>query len=189
MKIEINKPTATILIANYNNSKHIDQCLASVINQDYKKIEVIVVDDKSSDNSLKILNNYVDQIKLIKKNKKTGVGSFDQMNSYYEAFKESRGEIIFLLDSDDYFHLDKVSIIMNEFRQNQKVYLTKLVNWLNLFNKNKYKSINFPKSYKTECFYLNNDKLMKKINIKNRLIDLEKDCKSISKFFFKKKNK
>ena len=71
----------------------------------------------------------------------------------------------------------------------KKVYLTKLVNWLNLFNKNKYKSINFPKSYKTECFYLNNDKLMKKINIKNRLIDLEKDCKSISKFFFKKKNK
>ena len=111
------------------------------------------------------------------------------MSSYYEAFKECKGEIIFFLDSDDYFHLDKVSIIMNEFRQNQKVYLTKLVNWLNLFNKNKYKSINFPKSYKTECFYLNNDKLMKKINIKNRLIDLEKDCKSISKFFFKKKNK
>ena len=71
----------------------------------------------------------------------------------------------------------------------QKVYLTKLVNWLNLFNKNKYKSIDIPKGYKTECFYLNNDKLMKKINIKNRLIDLEKDCKSISKFFFKKKNK
>ena len=69
----------------------------------------------------------------------------------------------------------------------QKVYLTKLVNWLNLFNKNKYKSIDFPKSYKTECFYLNNDKLMKKINIKNRLIDLEKACKAISKFFFKKK--
>ena len=71
----------------------------------------------------------------------------------------------------------------------QKVYLTKLVNWLNLFNKNKYKSIDIPKGYKTECFYLNNDKLMKKINIKNKLIDLEKDCKSISKFFFKKKNK
>ena len=71
----------------------------------------------------------------------------------------------------------------------KKVYLNKLINWLNLFNKNKYKYIDIPKSYKTECFYLNNDKLMKKINIKNRLIDLEKDCKAISKFFFKKKNK
>ena len=66
----------------------------------------------------------------------------------------------------------------------KKVYLNKLINWLNLFNKNKYKCIDIPKSYKTECFYLNNDKLMKKINIKNRLIDLEKACKAISKFFF-----
>ena len=71
----------------------------------------------------------------------------------------------------------------------KKVYLNKLINWLNLFNKNKYKFIDIPKSYKTECFYLNNDKLMRKINIKNKLIDLEKDCKSISKFFFNKKNK
>ena len=71
----------------------------------------------------------------------------------------------------------------------KKVYLNKLINWLNLFNKNKYKCIDIPKSYKTECFYLNNDKLMKKINIKNGLIDLEKACKAISKFFFKKKNK
>ena len=70
MKIETNNPTATVLIANYNNSKYIDECLASVINQNYKKIEIIVVDDNSSDNSLEILNNYIDQIKLIKKKKK-----------------------------------------------------------------------------------------------------------------------
>ena len=40
----------------------------------------------------------------------------------------------------------------------KKVYLNKLINWLNLFNKNKYKCIDIPKSYKTECFNLNNDK-------------------------------
>ena len=120
MKIETNKKLATVLIANYNNSKYIDECLSSVINQSYKKIEIIVVDDNSSDNSLEILNKYTSQIKLIKKKQKIGLGSFDQMSSYYEAFKESKGEIIFLLDSDDYFHLDKVSIIMNEFHQNKK---------------------------------------------------------------------
>ena len=68
-------------------------------------------------------------------------------------------------------------------------FLSNFFSVFNLFNKNKYKCIDIPKSYKTECFYLNNDKLMKKINIKNRLIDLEKDCKAISKLFFKKKNK
>jgi len=69
----------------------------------------------------------------------------------------------------------------------KKVYLNKIINWLNFFNKKKYKRVDMSKSYKTECFYLNNYKLMKKINIKNRLIDLEKDCKAISKSFFKKK--
>ena len=95
MKIETNEKLATVLIANYNNSKYIDECLTSVINQNYKKIEIIVVDDNSSDNSLEILNKYIDKIKLIKKKQKIGLGSFDQMSSYYEAFKESKGEIIF----------------------------------------------------------------------------------------------
>tara|TARA_B100002003_G_scaffold237443_1_gene254521 strand:- start:404 stop:1237 length:834 start_codon:yes stop_codon:yes gene_type:complete len=71
----------------------------------------------------------------------------------------------------------------------QKVYLNKIINWLNTFNKKEYQCIDVPKSYKIECFYLNNDKLMKKINIKNSLIDLEKDCKAMSKLFFEKKNK
>ena len=69
MKIETNDPLATVLIVNYNNSNCIDQCLKSVINQNYKKIEIIVVDDNSSDNSLEILNNYTNQIKLIKSEK------------------------------------------------------------------------------------------------------------------------
>jgi len=120
MKIETNEKLATVLIANYNNSKYIDECLTSVINQNYKKIEIIVVDDNSTDNSLEILNKYIDKIKLIKKKQKIGLGSFDQMSSYYEAFKESKGEIIFFLDSDDYFHLNKISIIMNEFQKNKK---------------------------------------------------------------------
>ena len=40
MKIETNELIATVLIANYNNSQFIDQCLTSVINQNYKKIEI-----------------------------------------------------------------------------------------------------------------------------------------------------
>ena len=88
-----------------------------------------------------------------KDKKKSYIGGYDQINSYYLGYLKADRNVISFLDSDDFF------------------------------KKNKYKSINIPKNYKTEYFYLNNDKLMKKINIKNRLIDLEKDCKSISKFF------
>ena len=76
MKIETNELIATVLIANYNNSQHIDQCLTSVINQNYKKIEIIAIDDNSSDNSLEIFNNYADKIKLKKKKKKNWLGIF-----------------------------------------------------------------------------------------------------------------
>ena len=76
MKIETNDRLATVLIVNYNNSNCIDQCLKSVINQNYKKIEIIVVDDNSSDSSLEILNRYTDQIKLIKKKEKNWLGIF-----------------------------------------------------------------------------------------------------------------
>ena len=164
MKIEINDPLTTILIANYNNSKCIDQCLTSVINQNYKKIEIIVVDDNSSDNSLEILNKYIGKIKLIKKTKKIGLGSFDQMSSYYEAFKESKGEVIFFLDSDDYFHLNKISIIMNEFKKNKKINILfdlpikKYVNKEILF-KNKKKLFNnyWPYFSPTSCIVLRKD--------------------------------
>mgnify|MGYP001444589910 FL=1 len=67
----------------------------------------------------------------------------------------------------------------------KKVYLDKLVKWLNEFNKHKHKLKEMPNNYKKQSFYLNNDKLMKKINIKNRIIDLENDCKKISKLIFR----
>jgi nucleoside-diphosphate-sugar epimerase len=67
----------------------------------------------------------------------------------------------------------------------KKVYLDKLVKWLNEFNEHQNKLKEMPNNYKNQSFYLNNDKLMKKINIKNTLIDLKKDCKKISKLIFK----
>ena len=67
----------------------------------------------------------------------------------------------------------------------KKVYLDKLVKWLNKFNDHQNKLKEMPNNYKKQSFYLNNDKLMKKINIKNRLIDLENDCKKISKLIFR----
>jgi len=161
MKIETNEPIASVLIANYNNLKYIDQCLESVINQNYKKIEIIVVDDNSSDNSLEVLSKYSSQIKLIKKKQKSGIGFFDQMSSYYEAFKESKGEIIFFLDSDDYFHLDKVSIVMKEFHQNQKINILfdrPIKKYINkeIFFKNKKKLFNnyWPYYPPTSCIAL-----------------------------------
>ncbi len=69
MKIQQNK-LASIIIVNFNNSKLLNECLNSALNQTYKYKEIIVVDDYSTDNSLKILNTYKKKIKVIKNKKK-----------------------------------------------------------------------------------------------------------------------
>tara|TARA_B100000579_G_scaffold415506_1_gene410189 strand:- start:639 stop:1439 length:801 start_codon:yes stop_codon:yes gene_type:complete len=109
-------PLATIIIANYNNEVYLKKCLESVLNQQYKKIEVIVVDDFSSDNSLNILNEYKNFITIIKNKKKTKHGSYNQINAYQLGFKKSKGKIIFFLDSDDYFSKKKITTVINFFR-------------------------------------------------------------------------
>ena len=143
------------------------------------RISNLIGINKFRNNNKKIHKTFIDSFFL---NVQRGI-IFNNEKNYKDFLSINKfGEIIEKLINKKVVGIYNVSL-------GQKVYLTKLVNWLNLFNKNKYKSIDIPKGYKTECFYLNNDKLMKKINIKNKLIDLEKDCKSISKFFFKKLNK
>ena len=143
------------------------------------RISNLIGINKFRNNNKKVHKTFIDSFFL---NVQRGI-IFNNEKNYKDFLSINKfGEIIEKLINKKVVGIYNVSL-------GQKVYLTKLVNWLNLFNKNKYKSIDIPKGYKTECFYLNNDKLMKKINIKNKLIDLEKDCKSISKFFFKKKNK
>jgi dTDP-4-dehydrorhamnose reductase len=66
----------------------------------------------------------------------------------------------------------------------KKVFLDNLIKNLNFYNKKKFKTINPQLHYNNDCFYLNNDKLSKKINIKLKLKDLQMDCKEISKIYF-----
>ena len=50
MKTKTKKSKASIIIVNYNNAKFIDQCVDSIVGQDYQNIEIIFVDDASNDN-------------------------------------------------------------------------------------------------------------------------------------------
>ena len=67
----------------------------------------------------------------------------------------------------------------------RKIFLNKVVGWLNYYNKNDYIIKDISKYFNNDCFYLNNDKLIKKIKLKIKLKDLEKQCKKISKKIFK----
>ena len=69
----------------------------------------------------------------------------------------------------------------------KKIYLSQITKWLNHYNKNDYKYVKLEKFHNKDSFTLNNKKLMKKISLLNRIVDLKNDCKMISKEFFKNK--
>ena len=77
----MNKLKVSVLIANYNNQLHINECIDSIKKQTYQNIEIIFHDDFSTDNSIKCINQY-SNIKIIKNKKRGKYGSFNQMNAY-----------------------------------------------------------------------------------------------------------
>ena len=101
----------SVLVANYNNSIYLNRCIKSIQNQNYKNIEIIVVDDNSTDNSIEILKK-IKKITVIKNEKKNNIGSYDQINVYKIAFLKAKGDIIFFLDSDDFFKRNKINSLI-----------------------------------------------------------------------------
>ena len=179
------KVLASILITNFNKDRFIRRSLKSCLNQSLnKKIEVLVFDDCSSDNSLKILEDYKNRIHIIKnKKKKYNSGPLNQIYGILKLFKKTKGDIIFLLDSDDYFDRKKVSLILNHFKKNSKMnfiqdkpYVSKDKRIVELKNKKHIFSI-WPSFYPTSCiavkknFFLNFTKNLEDKKFPNLEID------------------
>ena len=110
------KNLVSILITNFNKSKYLQKAINSCLIQDFKDKEVLVFDDCSTDNSLKILKKFKN-IKVVKNRiKKFKSAPLNQIHGLCQLFKISKGDIIFLLDSDDEF---------------KKIRLLKLIKFLN----------------------------------------------------------
>ncbi len=110
----------SILITNYNKSKFLRKSLASVISQNYKNYEIIIFDDCSTDSSIKIINNFK-KIKLIRNKKRKGNSpALNQINGIRRALLRSKGNIICLMDSDDYFKRNKLKKINWYFQAHEE---------------------------------------------------------------------
>ena len=117
------KPLVSILIACYNKEKYINRCIRSCLAQTYNNLEIIFVDDNSKDNSLRIAKKFK-KIKIFKKKRiksKSRFNTFFQIDTYMYAFKKSKGDIIFLLDADDFYKRDKIKQIVSHFEKNKKL--------------------------------------------------------------------
>ena len=110
----ISNPLISIITVVYNNEEFIEQCIQSVISQEYKNIEYIIIDGGSTDNTLKIIEKYKDKINTLISKKDNGI--YDAFN---KGIKVCKGKYVGFLNSDDYFYSSKsVSLISSVFKKN-----------------------------------------------------------------------
>ena len=95
------KPKVSVIIPLYNLEKYIIKCLNSVINQKLNEIEIIVVNDGSTDNSLQIVENFAKNKNQILILNQINRGLSEARNT---GIKYSKGEFIYFIDGDDYLN-------------------------------------------------------------------------------------
>jgi glycosyltransferase involved in cell wall biosynthesis len=96
---KMNNVKVSIIVPVYNVEKYLRQCMDSIVDQSLKEIEIICVNDGSSDNSLQILEEYVQKDKRIKMINNRNVGAWAARNTGMEY---ATGEYIGFVDSDDF---------------------------------------------------------------------------------------
>lgn len=98
----------TIVVPIYNVEKYIDRCINSILNQTYKNLEIILVDDGSPDNCGKMCDEYAQKDSRIKVVHKENGGLSDARNAGIDIAK---GKYISFIDSDDYIEPEYVEIL------------------------------------------------------------------------------
>ncbi len=104
----IDKPKVSVILPVYNASRYLEQCIESLLSQTLSNLEIICVDDCSTDNSLNLLEGLRqkdNRIKIIKQSANLGAGS--ARNAGMEI---ASGEYLSFLDADDYFAADMFKI-------------------------------------------------------------------------------
>ena len=103
------KDLISVIIPVYNGENDIKKCIDSVINQTYKNLEIIIINDGSTDNTFKILkeykNKYGDKLVVIDQKNK------GQAIARNNGIKKSTGKYITFLDADDYLKKDFIYIL------------------------------------------------------------------------------
>lgn len=148
----------SIIIPVYNVDKYIDKCLDSIFKQKYKNYEVIIINDGSADNSLKIIESYSNKDNRFKVINQKNKGVSEARNAGINAVT---GDYIIFIDSDDYVDDDLLYIL------NEKVskYQTDLVRYECVVvdkNGNKLSSIDYP-----EYDNKNTDDIMEELITRN----------------------
>lgn len=193
------KKLVSIIVPVHNSSKYLKNCIDSLLNETYKNIEIIVVENGSTDNSLEILECYKDKIHLTKLNAK---GLSKARN---KGISLAKGDYIAFVDSDDFIEPNMIDELVNNLEKNNSdlsiCNITEIHEYTNkIIKRNEYpcslidqKEINknlikfnyavWNKLYKSEIIKENNIKFPDDIKYEDISFSLQyiTKCKKISK--------
>ena len=105
-----NNPLVSIVVPIYNSEKYLNQCIESIVNQTYKKIEILLIDDGSTDNSYYVCEKWQksdNRIKLIRKENE-GLSVTRNLGT-----SKSSGDYVLYIDSDDWVSPALVETVVN----------------------------------------------------------------------------
>ena len=109
----------TVIINVYNGEKFINKCLDSIINQTYKDLEILIINDGSTDNTLNIIKKYKDKrIRIISTDNK---GLSVSRNI---GIDNAKGDYLYFIDSDDYIEPDTIEYLYNLNKENNTLIST-----------------------------------------------------------------
>ncbi len=94
-------PLVTFVVTSYNYEKYILKTLESIKSQTYKNIEIIVVDDKSSDNSVELIKKFISENRDLNIKLTEHEYNYGQLKAFQTGLKEANGQFISFIDSDD----------------------------------------------------------------------------------------
>lgn len=132
----------SVIVPIYNSEKYIARCIESILNQTYKNIEVILINDGSSDKSLEIINYYksIDNRILVINKKNEGVSI---ARNY--GIEKSNGDYIGFVDSDDHIEENMYEVLVNRIQEDNSemaVLTSYTINYFDKYRSNYNNTIN-----------------------------------------------
>jgi Glycosyl transferase family 2 len=106
------EPLVSVLVSNYNYGRFVGHALESALHQTYERIEIVVCDDGSTDDSCSVIERIAGEDSRLTLIRKSNGG---QASAFNATFREARGDIICFLDADDIFDSGKVERCVDAF--------------------------------------------------------------------------
>lgn len=121
-------PRVSVIIPNYNHARFLQQRIESVLDQTFRDIEVILLDDASTDDSREVLSRYTDdpRVRAIFNDANSG-SVFRQWN---RGFRESKGEYVWIAESDDYSDVTFLGTLVEKLDANPSAGVAYCQSWM-----------------------------------------------------------